>query len=160
MVILQTYYQNDCILLANLDYFLLMNNSIGEKIKKIRVLKGFSQEFVADKLHLSQRAYSKLEQNETSVSWDKLQQLGEVFEISPSDLITFDNSFIFNNCTQSGKNNTVNNYLSQELIDSFQSRIKHLEEEVVFLRNLHTKSWRPSKLCKSHRGHDCSRNPF
>jgi transcriptional regulator with XRE-family HTH domain len=128
------------ILLAKLDYFLLMSNSIGGKIKKIRVLKGFSQEYVANELHLTQRAYSKLEQNETALTWDKLVRLGEVFEISPSDLITFDDNFVLNNCTQSGKNNTINNYLSQELIESFQSRIKHLEEEVAFLRTMASKT--------------------
>lgn len=109
---------------------------IGERIRKIRELKGYSQEYVATQLSLSQRAYSKIERNEAPISWDKLIRLGEVFEISPSDLITFDDSLIFNNCTQSGKFNTINNYLSEELIDSLQSRIRHLETEVEFLRGL------------------------
>ena len=38
-----------------------MEKAIGINIRKIRELKGLSQEYMASQLSLSQRAYSKLE---------------------------------------------------------------------------------------------------
>lgn len=111
-------------------------NGLGDKIRKIREIKGLTQEYVAAKLAISQKAYSKLERNEQVFNWDRLAQLGQIFEIDPVDLVTFDDSIIFNHCTQSGKMNTINNYLSEELLKSFLNRIEHLEKEVEFLRTL------------------------
>ena len=36
----------------------------GEKLRLLRLLKGYKQQFVADKLGISQQAYSKLEKKE------------------------------------------------------------------------------------------------
>ena len=38
-----------------------MKANIGDKIRKVRELKGFTQDFMAGKLEMSQRAYSKIE---------------------------------------------------------------------------------------------------
>ena len=40
---------------------------IGEKIRKIRTLKGLSQDYMAEKLKISQPAYSDIENNKTKV---------------------------------------------------------------------------------------------
>jgi len=41
---------------------------------------------------------------------------------------------IFNNCSQSGKLNTVYNVISEELKTQYEERIAHLEKEIDFLR--------------------------
>ena len=41
-----------------------MNSNLGAIFRKFREFKGYSQEFVALKLGVSQRYYSKLERNE------------------------------------------------------------------------------------------------
>jgi|SRR5690625_175725 len=87
-----------------------MKNLLGEKIRKIRELKGYSQQYVASQLNISQRAYSKLEREEIKLDWDRIYQISKILEIEPVDLISFDDSFIFNNCQQSGKMNTINNF--------------------------------------------------
>lgn len=43
-----------------------MNNAVAEKIKKFRKSKGLSQEIVAEKLHISQSAYARIESGESN----------------------------------------------------------------------------------------------
>lgn len=111
-----------------------MEKKLGDKIRQIRELKGFSQEYIADRLGISQRAYSKLEMNQTRLDWDKITRIAQVFEIDPVDIVSFDDNLIFNNCTQSGKANNIYNQVPEKLIEQYESRIKDLTEEVQFLR--------------------------
>ena len=116
-----------------------MSKAIGEKIRQIRELKGYSQEYLADKLGVSQRAYSKIERSEIKVDWEKIKNIATIFEMEPMDLVSFDDNIIFNNCNQSGKLNTINNYVPDQLIAQYEERIKHLEKEIEFLRDLVSK---------------------
>lgn len=110
--------------------------NIGLKIRKIRELKGFSQEYMADILKISQAAYSKLEKND-NIGMDKIKSIATIFKIDPIQLISFDENHIFNNYNQQGGN--AASILIQSLNDNeralFQDRIKHLEDEVIFLRS-------------------------
>lgn len=113
-----------------------MSKQIGEKIRQIRELKGFSQEYIAQELGITQRAFSKIERNEVKIDWNKIEKLALIFEMEPTDLVSFDDNLIFNNCTQSGKSNTINNYIPDQLIEQYEARIKQMEEEILFLRGL------------------------
>ena len=65
---------------------------IANKIRLVRILKGLSQEFTADKLGVTQSAYSKIESGNIKVSFDKLQIIAEVFQCSTSYLINYGES--------------------------------------------------------------------
>lgn len=112
-----------------------MKKEIGHKIRQIRELKGYSQEYVASKLGVSQRAYSKLETNETKLDWQKITKIAGVFEIDPLDIISFDDNLVFHNCHQSGKFGQFYNHIPEKLIEQYEMRIKGLEDEIRFLRN-------------------------
>jgi transcriptional regulator with XRE-family HTH domain len=103
---------------------------------QIRELKGFSQEYVAAKVGVSQRAYSKMERDEIKLDWNKITSIAQIFDIDPIDLVSFDDNLIFHNCNQSGKANHIINQIPDKLIEQYESRIKFLEEEVTFLRSL------------------------
>jgi transcriptional regulator with XRE-family HTH domain len=47
---------------------------IGTKIRKIREIKGLSQENIAKELSMSITGYGKIERNEVSINFDKLQK--------------------------------------------------------------------------------------
>ncbi len=111
-----------------------MEKKIGEKIRQIRELKGLSQEYLASKIGVSQRAYSKMERDEIKLDWEKITHIAQVFEMDPLDLVSFDDNLIFNNCHMSGKAHQFINQLPDKLIEQYESRIKFLEEEVLFLR--------------------------
>ena len=112
--------------------------AVGNKIRKIRELKGFTQDYMAAQLEISQRAYSKLENEEIKLDWQRIERISTILEIEPIDLVSFDDNLVFNNSPQSGKNNTntINNHFPDELKKSYEDRIKHLEEEIIFLRSL------------------------
>ncbi|QEC44402.1 helix-turn-helix domain-containing protein [Pseudobacter ginsenosidimutans] len=57
-------------------------------IKKLRKFKGITQEAMAEQLHLSVRAYQKLESGQTRIDIDRLQQMAAILEVSISDLVT------------------------------------------------------------------------
>ncbi len=111
-----------------------MDKKIGVKIRQIRELKGLSQEYIASKIGVSQRAYSKMERDEIKLDWDKITSIAQIFEIDPLELVSFDDNLIFNNCNQSGKANHIVNQIPEKLIEQYDSRIKFLEEEIKFLR--------------------------
>jgi transcriptional regulator with XRE-family HTH domain len=58
---------------------------------------------------MSQRAISKMENNEINNSWDIIEKIAKIMDVDPVDIVTFDENFIFNNCYQSGKLDTINN---------------------------------------------------
>jgi transcriptional regulator with XRE-family HTH domain len=113
-----------------------MKKEIGQKIRQIRELKGYSQEYIASKLGVSQRAFSKIETNETKVDWQKITKIAEILEIEPLDIVSFDDNLVFNNCNQSGKFEQFINQLPEKLMEQYDMRIKALEEEVIFLRDI------------------------
>jgi|SRR3954465_9942304 len=62
-----------------------------EHLEKIRKLKGFSQQYMAGQLHISQNAYSKIERQETKkISAKTLTAICEVLEIEITTLENFD----------------------------------------------------------------------
>lgn len=63
---------------------------IEHRIEKIRRLRGFSQEYMATKLKISQNAYSKIERGETKVTMEKLTEICNVLEIKLEKLQIFD----------------------------------------------------------------------
>ncbi|MXV49937.1 helix-turn-helix domain-containing protein [Pedobacter sp. HMF7647] len=56
---------------------------IGEKIRIQRVIKQYSQEYVANCMDISQAAYSKIERGETELSVERLYEIAEILEVSP-----------------------------------------------------------------------------
>lgn len=63
-----------------------MSKTIGEKIRKIREEKHYSQAKMAEKLDISQQAYSKYENGLTSMSFETALQLAEILDISLDEL--------------------------------------------------------------------------
>lgn len=111
-----------------------MEKQLGNKIRQLRELKGFSQEYIASELGISQRAYSKLEMNQTRLDWMKITKIAQILDMDPMDMISFDDNLIFNNCTQSGKFEQFINQIPDKLIEQYELRILNLENEIQFLR--------------------------
>jgi transcriptional regulator with XRE-family HTH domain len=121
---------------------------LGDKIKKIRDLKGLKQDEVAAKLNISTQAYSKIERNETKVDSERLEQLANIFGISADDIQKFDDRNLFvNNLkefeTANNTGYTVNNYyygndqlVSQleKTIEQQKEMLQHQKEEILYLR--------------------------
>ena len=67
-----------------------------EKIKEYRKKKGFSHENMADELHISQVAYSKIEKNETKLTVDRLFQIAQILETPVYEILDINPNNIYN----------------------------------------------------------------
>lgn len=63
-------------------------NHIAIKIRKLREIHGYPQEYVAFQLGVSQAAYSKKETGRTELSLTVLQQVTSLYGISLTDLLS------------------------------------------------------------------------
>ena len=109
----------------------------GQKIRKIREIRGYKQEYVADQLGMSAKSYGKIESGETSLSISRLQQIAKVLDVDPLDVLSFDEKQVFHHCNQSvnGNHNTSNNHnLSTHERDHYEREIAHLREYIAFLQ--------------------------
>lgn len=62
-------------------------HSIGERVRVQRLIKGYSQEYMAFMLDISQAAYSNLERNETEMTIRRVFEIAEIFQISAYELM-------------------------------------------------------------------------
>ena len=70
---------------------------IYEKIRKIRMFKGWSQEVFAEKLNLSPNGYAKIERGERNMSLERLQQIASVLNIELLQLLDLNDKTAFTN---------------------------------------------------------------
>ncbi|OZI07279.1 transcriptional regulator [Siphonobacter sp. BAB-5385] len=66
---------------------LLTTRAISLKIRKLREIYSYSQEYVAFQMGISQAAYSKKESGRTELSLLCLGKLSEIYQVSLMDLI-------------------------------------------------------------------------
>ena len=74
-----------------------INQKIKDKIRLLRREKGFSQEYVADMLDISQSYYGRIENGERTISLDLLMKILSILDV---DHITFFNDVNLNPCSQ------------------------------------------------------------
>lgn len=65
-------------------------DSLSIKIKGIRLKKGFSQEFVADKIGMTQSNYARLESGKSDIKFERLAQIATAFEMTIGSVIDYD----------------------------------------------------------------------
>lgn len=60
-----------------------------ENIKRIRKSKGYSQEYIAGKLDLTQSGYAQIERGERGLLYSLLEQIAHILEMDVCELINF-----------------------------------------------------------------------
>lgn len=108
---------------------------VGEKIKKLRELKNYTQQYMSEQLDLSLSGYGKIERNETDISLSRLEQIANVLGVDMNTILTFEEKHIFNlNNNQLANGIVQNQYTNQtELIEKIVSQYK---EENLYLKQL------------------------
>jgi transcriptional regulator with XRE-family HTH domain len=109
-----------------------MKTSPHHKIKELRILKGFSQQYMADLLNISQMGYSKIERNKTQLNWERLNKLAEILSINVWDLV--DNQKELNESSFNDKSSGEVVLLLKQLFHKQDYQISTLKEEIKFLR--------------------------
>ncbi|MBC6400202.1 MAG: helix-turn-helix transcriptional regulator [Ekhidna sp.] len=111
-----------------------------EKIKKIRLEKNLSQDWIASQLGISQRSYSNIENGQTQLTVDRLFQISEVFKVNAGEIIGVENQNINtnnfnNNATQNNSSLVVNRHSIEEIRMLYERILKDKDEEIQFLRS-------------------------
>ena len=112
--------------------------TIGQKIKKFRELRNFSQQGLADELKINQTTLSKMELDELDVPFKRLEQIAKVLKVRVLDIVALDEQTFISNYGQnqnthsgSGDNhiNTDKGLLSK-LEKQYEARITEQAKEI------------------------------
>ncbi len=110
---------------------------LGQKIKKLRELKNFTQSHIASELGITQSAYSKMELGETEISYSKLTKIAELLGVAPEEIMTFNEQMIFNVMhNQTGNGFVVNKGFTENERKLYEDQITQLKEEVSYLKKV------------------------
>ncbi len=71
-------------------------------IRIIRESNGYSQEYVASKLEITQQAYSNIEKNPENASVKRLKQISSIFSVPVTSLIGESEHYVQQNFQQQG----------------------------------------------------------
>lgn len=102
---------------------------IGDKLRKLRANKGYSQEYMAETLKISQKTYSNMENDKSSISIENLKKIAEEFNIDLLELLSDGKVIVQYNTANdtSTFNGVVNNNVSEELVTQLKERIEDLK---------------------------------
>lgn len=109
--------------------------NLGENIKKLRELKNFTQQYLADELGLSLSGYGKIERNQTELSITRLYKICEVLEVDLQTLLSFDGKELFK--SSAGRAAIANQVCVIPSAPDRQSElIEKYKEENLYLKQL------------------------
>lgn len=106
----------------------MTNQELGENVRKIRELKGFSQQNLADEIKVDQKTISRIEKGDLSPKFETLVAISKALAVSLSQLLSFNENLIFNNYNQYQQGGNYNAYLNTE-IDKVEELYKQLLKE-------------------------------
>lgn len=128
--------------------------SIGQKIRELRMRKGYSQENLAEMLEMTTNGYAKIEQDKTpNLSVKRLEQIAEALDSNVQELYSLGDKNTHYIGTQNNNDSSISHYVInqnvpqeyqrlqlenehfKEKIASLEQRIKDLEEIINLMKN-------------------------
>jgi len=117
----------------------------GQKLRLLREYRNYSQEYIAEKLGITQNAYSRIENNQTRLTAERLEKLAVILEISPLELLSEKEPVIhFGDTPPAGSSPAREEHWKEmientrqlygQVITTKDEKIAHLEGEISFLR--------------------------
>lgn len=127
--------------------------SIGQKIRELRMRKGYSQENLAEMLEMTTNGYAKIEQDKTpNLSVKRLEQIAEALDSNVQELYSLGDKNTHYIGTQNNNDSSTSHYVInqnvpqeyqrlqienehfKEKIASLEQRIKDLEEIIALMK--------------------------
>lgn len=119
-------------------------NELGRAIRKYRELRGYSQEYVAIKLGITQSNYAKIESEDIKITFNRLKMLAEILEIDLAELVNTNRQVVHN--LHNSQHGNVYHFIENlyfdnkdvynQLLAEKDKRILQLENEIIFLRTI------------------------
>ena len=115
--------------------------NVGYKIRKLRELRNYTQEYMALNLNVTQTAYCKMEKEESRLSIERLKKIADVLDIEPLQLLTFDEKLFIPQKRREEAPRQMHDKIiyfnpNKTSEDDVNQRLKNLENEIYTLRNL------------------------
>lgn len=108
--------------------------TLGEKLKKARINKNFTQEYLAEMLNVSQKTYSNFENDKSKPGFSQVEEMATVLDMSVLDFLSGDNVTI--NSTNGDHSGFIyQNQLPEKLIEQYEERIKELKEQIDYWKS-------------------------
>jgi transcriptional regulator with XRE-family HTH domain len=109
---------------------------IGNKLKSLRIEKGFETIMMADRLGISDTTYRRYERNESTPDLNMLEKIAKALDKNIFDLLP--ETINYSNVKQKGGvafayNSTINQ-LSEKLIEQYELRIKEKNDMIALLK--------------------------
>lgn len=114
-----------------------------KNIINLRKEKGFSHDYMALRLDISQASYSKIEKKATKLSVDRLFRIAEILEVNVAEILEIEQSNQFNQTTRdqsTGYLQKIENFYQeneekyQKIIDLYELRLRDKDELINQLR--------------------------
>ncbi|MCU7614978.1 helix-turn-helix domain-containing protein [Chryseobacterium sp. GMJ5] len=111
---------------------------IGQKLKGMRIEKGFSTIEVAEKLDISESTYRRFEGDKSFPDIFILDKIAKVYDKTLNDLLP-EGMTVINHNNGEYSNNAgyiVNQYLSEKVVEQYEERLKDKDEQIALLKSL------------------------
>jgi transcriptional regulator with XRE-family HTH domain len=102
--------------------------TLGEKLKALRLQKGWSQEDIAYELNMSLPGYSKIERNITDINLSRLSQIAQLYKMSIIEIL----------CYGEKENTDLRNY--KKLLQEKDKEIIKLQRKIIDLLERNNRS--------------------
>jgi transcriptional regulator with XRE-family HTH domain len=110
----------------------------GQKLRVYREFRNYSQEYIAEKLGITQNAYSRIETNQTRITAERLRQIADILSIPFSCLLSDSEPELNFGNGSSDKHATelleYTKLLYDQIIKTKDEKIISLEDEICNLR--------------------------
>lgn len=110
---------------------------IGQKLKGMRIEKGFSTIEIAEKIGVSESTYRRFENDKSFPDVFTLDKIAKTYGKDLADLLPEGITIINNNSGEHFDNvGYIFNQQSEKLIEQYEIRLKEKDEQIMLLKNL------------------------
>jgi transcriptional regulator with XRE-family HTH domain len=114
-----------------------LTQKFSKKLKILREVNNYTQEYVARVLEISQNAYSLLEKGTTKITLDRIEVLAELYKTTPAELISVtENIYNGNTVATEMMHSNIPPTLSSFEKRMYEQTISRLEIDIEKLYNL------------------------
>lgn len=113
----------------------MTNQELGENIRKIRELKGFTQQNLADEIGVDQKTISRIEKGDLSPKFEMIVKITKSLSVNLSQLLSFNENIVFNSYTQyqQGGHFVAYNNTEIEKVESLYKQLLKEKDEIIHL---------------------------
>lgn len=108
----------------------------GQKIRKIREMRGYTQEYVASQLEICTKWYGKIENGRAPLSYSRLQQVAEILEVDVVEILNFSEKNLLGVSKHFSDSTSTDQHLTEKERELYERTIKNQKEEITLLRGL------------------------